>query len=249
MTTNTIRAWFTFLYSIPQKVLNLLFPKRSANIACNVLNQQINQLYSYADVFYSLMYRDAETKRVLWKFKYYLEPEAFRICTHILYDQLVADTSDRVAHIPFRTPYIILHYPSSSYFNGKKKFDHMKELLLLLDSLQDAHNPFFTCCTHAILPNQNSEHDLESQHAGSRRQRFEWSKQRFVLSPDFEKFMECHQKGIQDSNQGIVHTNVSYTSHIYCIDDVVTTGASLQAVSDILQEKYNVKVSKFCICH
>lgn len=236
MITDTIRVWFIFLYSILQRVVNLLFPKRGMGIIYGIFNPQINQLYSYANVFYSLRYKDAHTKKVLWKFKYYLDPEALRICTYILYDQLVADASDRVTKIPFCAPYIVLHYPSSSYFKGKKKFDHMKELTLLLDSLQNMNEPFFICCTHTILPNQNvgqnnAWQNLQSQHTGSRRQRFEWSKQRFVLSPDFEKFMR------------------NLREDIYCIDDIVTTGASMQAVSDILKDKYNVKVSKFCICH
>lgn len=259
MTIKTTEAGLSILYSILYKALNLLFPKIGTSITYGVLNQQINQLYSYADVFYSLRYKDTHIKRVLWKFKYYLDPQALRICAYILYDQLVAEASDRVTQIPFCTPYIVLHYPSSSYFKGKKKFDHMKELTLLLDSLQNMYEPFFVCCTHAILPNQNvgqnnAWQNLQSQHTGSRRQRFEWSKQRFVLSPDFEKFIEGRGKGTQDSDQGVMRVHVPHTSHIhkthiYCIDDIVTTGASMQAVSDILEDKYNVKVFKFCVCH
>lgn len=266
-----IRYLYTILHSILYKVLNLLFPKgdvsTTSSITYDTLNPQLNELHSYTDVFYSLRYKDARVKKVLWKFKYYLEPGALRTCTYILYDQLVADASDRVNKIPFRAPYIVLHYPSSSYFKGNKNFDQMKELTLLLDSLQNMYEPFFVCCTHAILPNRNSWQNnawqnLQSQHTGSRKQRFEWSKQRFVLSPNFDKFMEDQQKdirsseksGAQDSDQGVTRTHVSRTSHIYkthiyCIDDVVTTGASMQAVSNVLQEKYNVKVIKFCICH
>ena len=259
MSIRITRGVLPIMYSTLFKVLNILFPKRSMGIIYGIFNPQINQLYSYTNVFYSLRYKDTHTKKVLWKFKYYLDPEALRICTYILYDQLVADASDRVTQIPFYTPYIVLHYPSSSYFKGNKKFDHMKELTLLLDSLQNMYEPFFVCCTHAILPNQdvgqnNAWQSLESQHTGSRKQRFEWSKQRFVLSPDFQKFMESRKKHTKGSDQSAkqtraLHTSHIYKRHIYCIDDIVTTGASMQAVSDILQEKYNVKVSKFCVCH
>lgn len=248
------RGVLPIMYSTLYKVLNLLFPKRGMGIIYGIFNPQINELYSYANVFYSLRYKDTHTKKVLWKFKYYLDPEALRICTYILYDQLIADASDRVTQIPFRAPYIVLHYPSSSYFKGNKKFDHMKELTLLLDSLQNMNEPFFIYCTHAILPNQKVGQSLKSQHTGTRRQRFEWSNQRFVLSPDFERFMKSHRKLTRDSDQSamemhVSHTSHTYKTHMYCIDDIVTTGASMQAVSDILQDKYNVKISKFCVCH
>lgn len=227
-------------------LLNLLFPTASPRVVKNRDNdlwRQINKLNSYADVNYSLKYKDSQTKRTLWQFKYFLNRDAMRICTYILYDQLVADASDRVSKIPFRVPYIVLHYPSSSYFKGKKKFDHMKELTLLLDSMQNVHAPFFTCCIHAILPNSQMAKNLNSQHQGSRRQRFEWSKHRFILSEKFEEFMKENFKGYDYPNR------LATQIYIYCIDDVVTTGASMQAVSDILQKKFNVEVSKFCICH
>ncbi len=245
MTTKVIRASLSFLYTL----FNLLFPKRFAPITFDNLYLQMNESNSYIDVFYSLKYKDNTAKKILWRFKYFLDQDALQICTYILYDQLVADASDKVTKIPFRGPHILLHYPSSTYFKSQKTFDHMKELTLLLDSLQDIHNPFFICCTHAVLPNQDVPEDLESQHTGSRKQRFEWSKKRFRLSPKFEKFMQCRLKTAEEFGTKTLRTHISRISHIYCIDDVVTTGASMQALSDILQKKYNVKISKFCICH
>lgn len=246
MTIQVIKSSLSILY----KAIELLFPRVFTHTTYVVSLQKINHIHTYADVLYWLQYQEDKTKKLIWKFKYFLDTEALRVCTYILYDQLVADVSDRVNRIPFSTQHIVLHYPSSTYFKGKKQFDHMKELILSMDALQNIHEPFFLCCTHAILPNQNQIDVLKSQHAGSRRQRIEWSKKRFVLSPQFDEFM---QKPENWQNHYSIHNPItnhtSRISHIYCIDDIVTTGASMKSVSDMLQEKYGVKVSKFCICH
>lgn len=228
------------------KVLDLLLPARynkSSNGSSadrfdeflKHIHLRLAKMRKHSNVQYALRYKESDVKNLIWKFKYFLNPEALRICTYILYDQLVADVSDRVNLIPFQTPHLLLHYPSSTYFKGKKKFDHMKELMLMLDSMQraqsDTSSPFFTCCTHAVLPNHKSTE--QAQHTGSRVQRFKWSKERFILSNKFEAYMENHPE----------------IRHVYCIDDVVTTGASMQAVSKMLEEKFHVEVIKFCICH
>lgn len=246
MISKVTKHSLTILCKALYKSINLLFPRRFTRTTYGIPFQQLNTVHSYATVLYWLHYQEGETKRLIWRFKYFLDNEPLRVCTYILYDQLVADASDRVHKIPFRTPYLLLHYPSSTYFKGKKQFDHMKELTLLLDSLQDSQKPFFLCCTHAILPNQNKADELESQHTGSRKQRFVWSKKRFVLSPQFEDFI---QRRLKTTYAFDYESTKTHPSHLYCIDDIVTTGASMNAVTEILQKKYNVHVSKFCICH
>ena len=237
------------------RILNLLLPVRQNVWVRDPSKESFDEVMQdiclsasdariHEQVQYTLRYREAGAKMLIWKFKYFLNPEALRICTYILYDQLIADASDRVAQIPFRIPHVLLHYPSSTYFKGKKKFDHMKELTLLLDSMQHTLTPFFVCCTHAVLPNKDFSRQTDgrgadanayagAQHTGSRTQRFKWSKERFVLSKTFEMYMESHPE----------------VRHIYCIDDVVTTGASMHAVSNMIEKKFAVEVRKFCICH
>lgn len=204
------------------------------------VHHEMSRLRSHIGVFYALEYKKDSVKRMVWRFKYYLDKDTLLACTYILYDQLIADASDRVNRLPFQAPSILIHYPSSTYFRGNKNFDHMKELVLLLDSFQSMHNPFFICCTHAVLPRLAGPlHKIQytPQHLGTRRQRFEWSKKRFVISSTFGTYME---KRIRE---GVP------TTHIYCIDDIVTTGSSMQAVSKMLKERFNVEVIKFCICH
>jgi len=222
----------------------------------------INEIKLHENVFYFLKYKNQQVKKMMWKFKYFLDNDATQTCTYILYDQLIADASDRISRLPFRIPHIVLHYPSSTYFKEKKEFDQMKELTLALDSLQNSITPFFTCCTHAVLPNQNTLQDLDSQHKGTRQQRFKWSKQRFILSESFERYMEAYMNSNTTSRDGLFFGNQKPHSttismfkkrcahtHIYCIDDIVTTGASMHAVSKLLESKFKVQVIKFCICH
>ena len=204
------------------------------------VHHKMSLLRSHIGVSYTLEYKKDSVKRMVWRFKYYLNKDALKTCTYILYDQLIADVSDRVGKLPFQAPSILIHYPSSTYFRGDKSFDHMEELTRLLDSFQSVHNPFFICCTHAVLPRLVEPlHKIQytPQHLGTRRQRFEWSKKRFVISSTFGTYME---KRIRE---GVP------TTHIYCIDDIVTTGSSMHAVSKMLNEKFNVEVIKFCICH
>ncbi|MDQ5911875.1 MAG: hypothetical protein QG568_87 [Patescibacteria group bacterium] len=240
--------------------LNILFPINRAQskqpkgqvktINLNNLDlcRDISRMHSHGDVMYALEYKQKSIKKMLWDFKYYLNKDALQACTYILYDQLLADASDRVGKIPFRVPHVLIHYPSSTYFRDDKSFDHMKELMLLLDTLQNSDEPFFTCCVHAVLPRQGVSSDISDnahtpQHLGTRRQRFEWSKWRFVLSPAFEKYMQ------ERTYRSSPNTQISPVTYIYCIDDVVTTGASMQSVSDMLHERFDVEILKFCICH
>lgn len=262
----------TILLRICSFFLDIFFPIKSTSGAyatnhtkhanCHNLNvrHEMSLSRSHGDVFYTLKYKQDSVKRMIWRFKYYLDKSALRMCTYILYDQLLADVSDRVGRLPFQAPSILIHYPSSTYFRGDKNFDHMKELMLLLDSFQNQDEPFFTCCIHAVLLRQRqsithefmsgtSENEYTPQHLGTRRQRFEWSKKRFVLSPNFEKYMQERAHKSLPVRRTPQTAHISPKTHIYCIDDVVTTGASMEAISNMLEQKFDIQVLKFCICH
>lgn len=201
----------------------------------------------YAGVTYFMEYQDVITKKMLWQFKYYLKPQSLAYCTYILYDELIAEMSDRITYSPFSRPNPLVHCPSSTYFKSGKKFDHMKELVVEFDTLQNADAPFFVCCTHAILPNLKSSSDtgIQAQHTGSKKERFEWASKRFLISEKFEQYLRenyLNKNSEKSDKLGRIDT-------IYCIDDVVTTGASLKAISKLFQSKFNVHVKTFCLSH
>lgn len=223
---------------------------------CNGYNNQQDGYTpkTHARSTYFLKYKDPEVKKRIWQFKYYLNQVALTECTYILYDELIAEVSDRVSQIPFCDPYPLIHCPSSTYFKGNKKFDHMKELVCKFDELQNPESHFFISCTHAILPRANqatnsgdirlaghvgAETNMRAQHTGTRKERLEWADQRFFISEKFENYFK----------EKLGDSVLSERPTIYCIDDVITTGASLSSVSKLLQNKFNVRVKTFCICH
>lgn len=207
----------------------------------------------YAGIRYFARYRDPAVKNMIWQFKYYLNSRAMTWCAYILYDELIAEASDRVTRAPFREPCPLIHCPSSTYFKGDKKFDHMKELLRAFEDLQDPAAPFFIPCVHAVLPNIGVKAvDAKAQHTGTRKERLEWAKQRFVISEKFEKYLMETAGPAYAKDSRIIQEMPGATDRsrtIYCIDDVVTTGASLNAISKMLERKFNVNVKAFCLCH
>ncbi|MCF7865400.1 MAG: hypothetical protein K9M11_02750 [Candidatus Pacebacteria bacterium] len=225
-------------------LVELLFPKntntpRKHNTAERLLEyrEPYSKGYSkktYAGATYFMEYKNALVKRLLWQFKYFLNPIALRCYTYILYDELIAEVSDRIINIPFSTPYPLIHCPSSTYFKNEKDFDHMKELILYFEKLQNPSSPFFLTCTHAVLPKVSNSPTSKAQHTGTRKERFEWAEQRFIISDKFEEYL------IKQSNRKI---------NLYCIDDVVTTGASLNAISKMFKERFGLNVRTFSLCH
>ncbi len=239
--TKIKKIWSTSK-DIVRAVFQVVFPLRAVHVSKDSTLQNYFLNFpsapnTYGNSQYFMKYKDKSTKQVLWQFKYYLNPAALRLYTYILYDELVSTTTDRIRDIPFQKPHILVHCPSSTFFKGAKGFDHMKELLLKVDDLQSSESPFFECCTHAILPVMCIE---KAQHMGTRAERIEWAKKRFYISEIFEKFL---MEQISDNLERKIHCQ------IYCVDDVITTGASLEAISDLFERKFNLKIKNFCLCH
>lgn len=183
-----------------------------------------------------LKYKNPSVRSLIWDFKYYLKPYALNLCTDIMYDELVADMSDRVAMIPFHgsTTCLVIHCPSSTFFKGEKAFDHMKELLTKAERYLNPDAPFFTACIHAILPNRGEK----AQHLGTRDERLKWARERFSLSEEFIKFVRTRHLGARTP-----------PSHIYCIDDVTTTGASLRAIEELVRTQTGLTVRSIALSH
>lgn len=270
--SNIIKKWIAGLIKILSIAVETIFPKVSTMIDGGLFGRgrslknglrngfplfEPSNGYSpktHAGSTYFLKYKDPEVKKQIWQFKYYLNHVALTECTYILYDELIAEVSDRVGQIPFSDSCPLIHCPSSTHFKGNKKFDHMKELVCRFDDLQNPESRFFISCTHAILPRANqtknsgdirlaghvgAETNMRAQHTGTRKERLEWADQRFFISEKFENYLRGK----------LGESALSERQTIYCIDDVITTGASLASVSKLLEKKFNVQVKTFCICH
>ena len=204
---------------------------------------------SYRKIISFTKYRDIPTQKTLWKFKYFNNAHMRSIYAQLLYDELIAHATESSTAHTTRTHYfitledtshllstvfskiILIHPPSSSFFRNEKKFDHMKEVLQHVDSIDGS---FFTVCTHAVLPSQRNSVTL-SQHTQSRDTRIQSAESKFILSPVFVAFIK-----------------EQYTSnipHIYCIDDVATTGATLHSVSVHCEKELGILPTLFSISH
>lgn len=205
---------------------------------------------SFFDTFRSLLpYQDKIIKKLVWDFKYYLKPYAMRFCSNLLCDELVAEMSDRVCTIPFSGPRLIVHCPSSTFFKGEKRFDHMKELLCLIEAQQNSDQPFFVVCTHAIVPRGMSNASTsKAQHLSSREERLILAQSRFILSKEFIKFFRDKNESEYENSIKSKNSNVTRRHTIYCIDDVTTTGATFAAVTKLFEDEFrDEKVEVRCI--
>ena len=261
-------------------VLNVFLPKKNGRrythqihpdlAARGIIINLLNKIHSHAldsSVFKALLpYQNKLVKKVLWDFKYYLKPYALRFCGDVLFDELLAEMSDRVNAIPLSKPRLVVHCPSSTFFKGEKSFDHMKELLCVIESEQNLMSPFFTACVHAIVPRSatDSVHDTaqnmaqqttpKAQHLSSRAERLILAQSRFIFSKEFIKFMKTeisegaigadgadnakgNAKGAKYTPLGCA-TVSGLSDTIYCIDDVTTTGATFTAVTKLFKDKF-----------
>ena len=201
-----------------------------------------------------LPYQNKLVKKILWDFKYYFKPYAVSFCKEILYDELISDMSDRIKSIPFSKPRLVVHCPSSTFFRGEKSFDHMKELLRVIENEQNSVSPFFTACVHAIVPHLDMQ---KAQHLSSRAERLILAQSRFIFSKEFIRFMKTY---ISHSATGAkyaaqAHTTLSgLADTIYCIDDVMTTGATFAAINHLFKKEFedtnrSIKVQCIALSH
>lgn len=283
---NIIFGVFELFFSLflPRKIKRVGPIRDKTGLIANVATRAISHRDSCPEqlsrnVSALLPYQHPEIKRVLWDFKYYLRPDATEFCANIIFDELVANMSDRVGDMylsqdkiarkdvtqssvaqsgPVQSgPRIVIHCPSSTYFKGEKKFDHMRELLVKIEQWQNSEFPFFVAGLHAILPNNgstsgsNSEScknstenskDMKAQHFGNRKERFAWAKDRFRLSEEFIKFFSRNGEFETRAIQGAPY-------YIYCIDDVTTTSASFKAISEHIQKELSMPVKCLAIAH
>lgn len=157
-------------------------------------------------------YRDPDIKRFIWNLKYRLSPESTVIIGRILADELIADLGDTLSHLPLNGPAYIIYAPSSAFASGKRADDQMKIVALAAEGTQNAACPFFSICINAVRISK----DMTAQHAGSKKDRLSWSKERYSLSPAF-----------------LAKLKADPFVHIICIDDILTTGATLSAIKNL----------------
>lgn len=145
-----------------------------------------------------------------------------RACTLVetLADELISLRSDRTLrqYALSGTNTLLVHVPSSAYAQRKKNFDHMEQCLVRLESLCKG---FFVPVIGAVQIHKDKL--VKSQHKLNKRERSLHAKGKFYIQSTFITY---------------IRTNYLESSHIYCIDDITTTGSTLSSIADTISNQF-----------
>ncbi|MFM2383594.1 MAG: hypothetical protein RIQ72_166 [Candidatus Parcubacteria bacterium] len=198
-------------------------------------------MYHAHDTLYIYKYRNAPTKKLIIEAKNG-KPDALTLIAKVIH----ASIHIHIQHEPSYDPYfpiLVLHAPSSSFALANKQVDHMAIALNLLSDIQSAYDKRFRKSSHTkvkidIAPYvfMHSKPPLVSQHHKNRLSRLENTKDRFCIAYDIPYYL------------------LSQYRYIYIVDDVLTTGSTLQALKQILSTyclRHNIypTIYTLAICH
>ncbi|HEY1037731.1 MAG TPA: hypothetical protein VGE62_04085 [Candidatus Paceibacterota bacterium] len=169
-------------------------------------------------------YRNDFMKAFLWQIKYYAHEEFIKHAADIWSDELIAILTEKHDSSLEKQKALIIHPPSSGYALGTKAFDQMSLLAEKMITATALGN-FCEYARHAV---EHSKRDdgMIPQHKGSRRERLDWAARKFRLS-------EAFVQNLDRAGTAVGCENV----HIICIDDVTTTGATLSAIRQLIQDE------------
>lgn len=205
----------------PAKTVSMLEIARGLNANRIVRPSPFAFLHESTHSF--LPYSDETIKSLVWDFKYRLPDRGGAACffSDIMSDELISFLSDTLGNNPLSTPALLVYCPSSSFASGKKEWDQMKELALLVEKQTVSFQPYLNVCINAI-----EVRDTKEQHTGTRKERLLWSKGKYRVSENFKKYIDLSR-------------NSGRNVHIICIDDILTTGATLQAAFAAVTDAFN----------
>ncbi len=150
-----------------------------------------------------------------------LDPMATRQIAEAIYHEIQNDLTDSKS----RT--LLLHAPSSAFARKQKKLDHMA---VILEKIKDRAGNRVDICLHAFIIDVDKR---KSQHEKNKIERIKDSKSRYRILFTFHRDF------------------INSYDFIYILDDVMTTGATMLGLMDILSRmlpasKQNVRGITFC---
>ncbi len=126
---------------------------------------------------------------------------------------------------------LIIYVPSSAYRLGKKDFDHIEKIISANEEKLKSH---FIFCKNAIKIQQKPT--TISQHNLKKSERLSQAQEKFILNSEFIKFS--------------LDLTTNHQVHIYCIDDITTTGSTFEAIANLLAKNLpSVQVTFLAIAH
>lgn len=236
MFTNIIQRIF-------QNTCDILYPKRTSRLPLHDVYRILTKKYillseKQYNTLFLYRYADPYIRKIILEIKRNSKyTEAHALCVTVQ-DHLIQiiQTHKREFHVSHN---ILIYVPSSAQILRLKKFDHMEELLRRdTNSFKTLQN-FFTIFLRGIEINEDKIQ--KSQHSLSRTERMKLSKDKFKVSKNLSAYISQHN---------IHNTSHEHTLHIYCIDDVTTTGATFGAIKSLftqLESELNVHIDITCI--
>ncbi len=198
------------------------------------------------DTLYIYKYRDERIKKLIIEAKN-SKSDALTLIAKIIHASIHMHIQQEPSYDPYFPiidfPILVLHAPSSSFALANKQVDHMAMVLNLLSDIQSIYDKRYrksslTKVKIDIAPYvfMHSKPPLVSQHHKNRLSRLENTKDRFCIAYDIPYYLLLQYR------------------YIYIVDDVLTTGSTLQALKQILSThclRHNIHptIYTLAICH
>lgn len=184
-------------------------------------------------------YKNEKVKEIVKKSKN-LDQEALKYIAKELYEYIYSEISNFNSHGYVNKPaeILILHAPSSSFTRQQKKKDHMALICGYIKEFNDADEsadkPEIDICPNFFLIDMDQ---TKSQHEKTREERLLSNESKFVLL--YKQIF-----------------GLSSYKYIYIVDDVLTTGATLNILVQIIkntvsgmQNNMDIQVRGLAFCH
>ena len=202
-------------------LMDILFIPRNEMLPSNIFYTLPKPINDHPYIFSIFHYKNSTVKKIIKLIKYKGERKTTQIISRIIYDYLLEDMSDRLVLKNFKKP-IIIPIPATKHRMKEYGFNQCERIVKYIDKL-DGHKCF----------------DLELG----------------VLLKTKETTSQAHTKnkterlGNIKNSFGIINPEKIKSRNIILIDDVWTTGATIQEARKELLEAGAREVIAYTIAH
>jgi competence protein ComFC len=242
-----------------EKTANILIPKEKAvklleDLGPDGLFQNIprsdNFDFETNKIKAIFNYKTALCRQAIWEIKYRANKKLIRDFSLLLYEFILEELCDLDTFDNFRRP-ILIPIPSSKSRTREKGFNQcilITRELMKIDRERQGNN--FTILENYLIKEKDTQHQAR---VSNRKKRLENLKNTFSINestwPDFEKLSE--RLGTPLSGESYFKTGPTRMSKysFIIIDDVITTGATMNEAFRALKSVGIKKIRGFALAH
>lgn len=209
-------------------LLEFLFPKTeielgSDNISENALNSKagVHIVNDKNYVTYFFNYNDKAIKSLIWSLKYRNKKNIVKLFANIMYPYILDDVSDKVLFSNFENP-LIIPIPISKKRKNKRGFNQSEELAMEIIKIDKGKT--FELLNNVLFKNKHTEKQARTENS------------------------KIRTKNIKNSFS-IKNSELIEGGNIILIDDVITTGSTIEEARKVLLENGAREVIAFVIAH